>query len=268
MAIESPRMSDAAPAPFRVLLDFDGTLVEPNVAIVLVGRFCPDGDRVAREVDEDLHSGRITLRQAWARQVALLPPDQMDEMIRFVVKEIPMRRGASDLLGLLHRWKVPTTIVSGGLDFYIHPILEREGIHLPVLSDTAERGPDGALRVLHPYGHPTCRLCGICKAEITRPGPDSGPRSVFIGDGSTDKFAAEVTDIIFARRRLREYCERVGLPHYAFEDFSPVTEQLGRWLGGHEPLPPRRRTGLPDSPCPISRELADGNGWSSHSPSS
>jgi 2-hydroxy-3-keto-5-methylthiopentenyl-1-phosphate phosphatase len=264
MATAAPRLPDASPSPVRVLLDFDGTLVEPNVAIVLVGRFCPDGDRVAREVDEDLHSGRITLRQAWARQVALLPSDRLDEMIRFVVKEIPLRRGATELLDLLNRWHVPTTIVSGGLDFYIHPILEREGIHLPVLSDTAELGPDATLRVLHPHGHPTCRLCGICKAEIARPGPYSGPRSVFIGDGSTDKFAAEVTDIIFARRRLLQYCERVGLPHFVFEDFAPVTEQLGRWLAGQEPLPPRRRTGLSISPCPISRQLAGSNGSTLH----
>ncbi len=241
--------------PFQVLLDFDGTLVDPNVAIVLVERYCPEGDRVAREVDLDLHEGRITLRQAWARQVALLPADRIDEMVEFAVREIPLRRGAPQFLGLLHDWSVPTSIVSGGLDFFIRPILQREGIGYPLFSDSVDREAKGELRVLHPYGHPTCRLCGICKAQVVLDHKVPPTRTVFIGDGSTDKFAAEVSDIVFARRRLSQYCAAARIPFYPFEEFGPVTAQLSRWLSGSESLPPLRRIGLSDSPCPISRGL-------------
>jgi 2-hydroxy-3-keto-5-methylthiopentenyl-1-phosphate phosphatase len=109
------------------------------------------------------------------------------------------------------------------------------------------------LRLSHPYGHATCRLCGICKAQTVQSFASDGRRSVFVGDGSTDKFAAEVADIVFARRRLKGYCEASGIPHYPFEEFGPVTHQLRRWLDREEPLPPPRTLGLVDSPCPISR---------------
>jgi len=257
--VSLPRPSPGVPsgdALLQVFLDFDGTLVDPNVAILLVERFCPDGPRLAHEVDELLHNGTITLREAWRRQVELLREEQIPAMAAWVAENIPFREGAPELLALLKTRNVPTTIVSGGLDFYIQPILDRAGIDLPVLCDSAIVADGGRLEVTHPYGHPTCRLCGICKANVVRRVGTAVPRTVFVGDGSTDRYAAEVADIVFARRRLVLYCERAGIPFYRFEGFAPVTHQLERWLSGAEPLPPPRRVGLASSACPISQAAA------------
>jgi len=243
-----------SPAHLRVVLDFDGTLVEPNVAIVLVEEFAENGRVIAHEVDRQLHEGRIGLREAWQRQAALLPPDRVEQMARFVRERVPLRNGARGFLALTQRHKVPVTIVSGGLDFYIAEVLDREGLDLPVRSDRLEIGADGRVAVAHPYGHPTCRLCGICKAAIVD--DSANGRTVFIGDGSTDRYAAESADIVFARRRLLDYCRRVGIPCFPFEDFLPVTEQFRRWLEEGEELPARRPRGLVDSACPISQQLA------------
>jgi 2-hydroxy-3-keto-5-methylthiopentenyl-1-phosphate phosphatase len=240
----------------RMWVDFDGTLVEPNVAIILVEKFARDGQRVAHEIDEELHAGRLTLRQAWERQVALLPADRLGEMAEWAVQNTPFREGAKELLALLARHEVPTSIVSGGLDFYIGPILANAGIDLPVYSDVLTFRPPEELVLSHPYGHATCRLCGICKAKTVRDTFADGRRAVFAGDGSTDKYAAEVADIVFARKRLRSYCETSGIPHYPFETFAPVTEQLRRWLEQDEALPPSRHIGLVNSPCPISRAVS------------
>ena len=256
----SPHTTPEAPrggSPrLQILLDFDGTLVEPNVAIVLVERFCPDGPRVAHEVDQELHAGRLTLREAWARQVALLPPSRLGEMTDFVVREVPLRRGARRLLGLLQEHKVPTAIVSGGLEFFIRPVLAREGLEYPLFADGIEPNGSGQLRVVHPYGHPTCRLCGICKANVALRFGAPGVSTVFIGDGSTDKYAAEVAEIVFARHRLQEYCTRAKVPFFPFDDFDPVTDRLKAWLTGADPLPPPRARGLATSACPISQELS------------
>jgi 2-hydroxy-3-keto-5-methylthiopentenyl-1-phosphate phosphatase len=246
-------------SPLTMLIDFDGTLVEPNVAILLVEQFARDGARVAEEVDQQLHSGQITLREAWSRQVALLPVDRLEEMAGWAVRNTPLRAGARDLLALLARHHVPTAVLSGGLDFYIHPILLHAGIDLPVYSDVLDVVPGGgAAQLLHPHGHPTCRLCGICKALTIRRMASDSQLTVFAGDGSTDRYAAEVADIVFARRRLRSYCEAAGVPFLPFEEFGPVTAQLERWLDRAEPLPARRALGLAASDCPISRELAGG----------
>lgn len=244
-----------ASPPFRLFLDFDGTLVEPNVAILLVERFADDGVRIAHEVDLQLHRGELTLRQAWERQAALLPWDKVAAMTEYVVREIPLRAGARELLDLLTRHRVPTVVVSGGLDFYIRAILAREHLDFPFLSDEALRNPDGHLRVVHTHGHPECRLCGICKAQIIRSPLPVAARTIFVGDGSTDRFAAEVADIVFARHRLLTYCQKQGILCFPFESFGPVTDQMRAWLEGTAPLPSARARGVADSPCPISREV-------------
>lgn len=237
----------------RMFIDFDGTLVDPNVAILLVEEFCPDGKRLAHEIDELLHNGTITLREAWRRQVSLLHERQIPEMARWAVDHVPFRDGADELLSTLRRHRVPTAIVSGGLDFYIHPILRHAGIDLPVFCDGVRVAEQGALEVVHPYGHATCRLCGICKAQVVRNAEGPSVRTAFAGDGSTDRYAAEVADLVFARRRLKLYCDRAAIPYVPFEAFGPVTEQVEAWMTRRVPLPAPRRLGVPGSECPISQ---------------
>ncbi len=244
----------ASPPPFTVFIDFDGTLVEPNVAIIVVERFATDGRRLAREVDRKLKAELLTLRQAWEEEAAALPAHRLGEMVEFVRENAPLRAGAREFLALLRQHRVPAIILSGGLDSFIRPVLEREGLDLPVLSEEANTGPDGNLRVVHPHGHPTCRLCGICKAEAVS--KVDGSRGVFIGDGSTDRYGAEVADIVFARHRLLEYCQKAAIPCFPFEDFGPVTERMSAWLERREPVPAPRATGRAISRCPISQELA------------
>jgi phosphoserine phosphatase len=105
MDVSLPRAGAAAPlAPttavgpdgpqIRVVLDFDGTLVDPNVAIVLVTEFAENGREVAHEVDRLLHEGKIGLREAWQRQAALLPGDRILEMAQYVRSNVPLRSGA------------------------------------------------------------------------------------------------------------------------------------------------------------------------------
>ncbi len=239
----------------RVLLDFDGTLVGPNVAMLLVETFCPDGARVAREVDEALHAGSISLREAWDREVALLPADRLDEMREFVVQEVPLREGAHELAALLLRHSVDVTVLSGGLDFFIRPVLDREGFPYPVLSERL-LVDSARLGIEYPHGHPDCRICGICKAQVVVRYARPGAPTVFVGDGSTDRYAAEVADVVFARRRLQEYCRRQGIPYLAFETFDPVTATIKSWLENGEPIPVRDRRGLASSVCPVSRDVA------------
>lgn len=245
------------PPPLRVFIDFDGTLVEPNVAIELVERFAPDGREIAHEIDRKLHHGEMTLREAWEQQASLLRSDQLGAMTDFVVREVPLRAGAHQLLDLLRRERVPVVVVSGGLDFYIRAVLAREGLDLPIRSDVAEARGDGSLRVIHPEGHATCRKCGICKAQVLTQNEERVTRTVFVGDGSTDRFAAEVADIVFARGRLLTYCRNHGIPVFEFETFSPVTANLAGWLSGTATFPEARSRGLSRSECPISQLLAN-----------
>jgi len=253
LKLSKERSFDPRPPALRVVLDFDGTLVDPNVAIILVEEFAENGRKIAHEIDLLLHEGKIGLREAWQRQAALLPFDRLPEMAQFVRERVPLRKGAREFLGVAERHSIPVLVVSGGLEFYIREVLDREQLSFPIRSDQLEVASDGTARVVHPWGHPTCRLCGICKAAIVVNGGLT--RTVFVADGSTDRYGAESADIVFARRRLLEYCRRAGIPCFPFEDFGPVTDQFRQWYESGVELPPLRRRGKSDSLCPISQQL-------------
>ncbi len=53
-----------------------------------------------------------------------------------------------------------------------------------------------------PYGHPACFVCGTCKRERVRAHEADGRVVVFIGDGSSDRYAAHHADIVWAKDRL------------------------------------------------------------------
>jgi 2-hydroxy-3-keto-5-methylthiopentenyl-1-phosphate phosphatase len=246
---------DSPPPLLRVSLDFDGTLVEPNVAKLLVSEFILGGSEIADLIDRDLHAGRITLREAWARQTALLPWDRFEAMARFVRDHVPLRPGAREFLALAKEYRIPVTIVSGGLDFYIREVLHREHLKLPVRADKLRGVRGGRPRLDYPYGHRTCHQCGTCKAGIVTEG-FGGSATVLIADGTTDRYAAEVADLVFARGRLLDFCQSVEIPCYEFENFPPVTAQFRRWLEREEEVPRATHRGRAGSNCPISSALA------------
>jgi 2-hydroxy-3-keto-5-methylthiopentenyl-1-phosphate phosphatase len=246
---------------FQVSLDFGGTLVGPNVAELLLTEFLPEGDQSAQKIADALRVGRITAHQARSQQVALLPWDRMEEISGFVRARVPLRPGAREFLSLAEERQIPVTVVSGGLDFYIQEVLDRERLPLPIRSDRLRGSESGRVRVDYPHGHRTCRLCGTCKAGIVSEGFGRAA-TVLIGDGPTDRYAAEIADVVFARGQLLEYCRTAGIRSYGFEDFHSITSQFRRWLDHGEPLPTLTRRGRADSPCPISAALA----WTKESP--
>ncbi|MCI4349889.1 MAG: haloacid dehalogenase-like hydrolase, partial [Thermoplasmata archaeon] len=168
----------------------------------------------------------------------------------------PLRPGARELIDLLDRHHVRATVLSGGVDFYIAPILQREGIAWPFQTDVLRRDPTGTLVLEHPFGHATCRLCGICKAQAVRSSLPRSHTSVFVGDGSTDRFAAEVADVVFARHRLLTFCKRRGIPALPFESLEPVVAWFRARLEGTAEVETRTSLGNVDSACPISSSLA------------
>ena len=49
---------------------------------------------------------------------------------------------------------------------------------------------------------------------------------IFIGDGHSDRAAAEVADEVFAKHSLAEYCRQRGINYQEYETFDDVLKQL------------------------------------------
>jgi 2-hydroxy-3-keto-5-methylthiopentenyl-1-phosphate phosphatase len=123
-------------------------------------------------------------------------------------------------------------IVSAGLDFYVLPVLERQGFgHLSVLAVATSVGSSRAvpIRYDYPSGQEDCEGdWGICKCLAVNSALRDGNKVVFVGDGlRSDACAARRASKVFARRLLLEHCRETGMPVEAFdEDLFPVAAYL------------------------------------------
>jgi 2-hydroxy-3-keto-5-methylthiopentenyl-1-phosphate phosphatase len=113
-------------------------------------------------------------------------------------------------------------VVSDGLGFYVKSNLAALGlgdVFVATNETIVGRGGEG---MSFPFGHPSCFVCGTCKRERVRLHQASGSVVVFIGDGTSDRFAAAHADVVFAKGSLERICRAEGWPYHRWFDFADV----------------------------------------------
>jgi 2-hydroxy-3-keto-5-methylthiopentenyl-1-phosphate phosphatase len=115
-------------------------------------------------------------------------------------------------------------VVSDGLGFYVASNLAR--LH-PALADlpiaTNANAVDGPGGIAFPYGHPRCLVCGTCKRERVRAHQARGRAVVFVGDGTSDRYAAHHADVVFAKGKLLAWARATGRDVHEWDRFTSVT---------------------------------------------
>ena len=54
--------------------------------------------------------------------------------------------------------------------------------------------------------------------------------TIYIGDGNSDKEAAQYCDLIFAKDGLLKFCEANRISFFPYKDFNDVTETINKLL--------------------------------------
>jgi 2-hydroxy-3-keto-5-methylthiopentenyl-1-phosphate phosphatase len=116
-------------------------------------------------------------------------------------------------------------VVSDGIDRIIEHILEREGVQVDcVWSNRMVEDKSGKFTLEFPNASADCSL-GICKCALLEKAGTAITR-VVIGDSKSDFCWAKVADILFAKKKLIDYCRNEGLAHIEFENFQSVQKVL------------------------------------------
>jgi 2-hydroxy-3-keto-5-methylthiopentenyl-1-phosphate phosphatase len=116
------------------------------------------------------------------------------------------------------------TIVSSNFRQLIEPILERERLELEVRANEVEWRSDG-WRATFRNGD-ACGTCGEpCKrADVTSVGEGE---IVYVGDGYSDRCAAQAADRVFARDGLAHYLDEQSVAYELFDDLHDVARAIG-----------------------------------------
>jgi 2,3-diketo-5-methylthio-1-phosphopentane phosphatase len=204
-----------------IVVDFDGTVTKTDLLDTIASRF---GDpEVYQEVDDGLDEGRMSLREVITREFRPVRKP-LDEVIRWELENVELRPGFGELVGLAKERGWRLVIVSSGFHELIEPILEHAGLDVELHANRVDPDPEGWI-VDWRYDE-TCDTCGeSCKRSIVRRFGGDG-EIVYVGDGYSDRCAAEASDRVFAIRGLARYLSERGVAYEPFEDFHSVARSL------------------------------------------
>jgi 2,3-diketo-5-methylthio-1-phosphopentane phosphatase len=211
------------PALF-IAIDFDGTVTTRDTLHVIVEAHGTPG--LWAGLQPDLSAGRITVEQAMEREFAGVRAS-WDEVRALVREHAPVRDGFHDLVAWARRGGHRLLVISNGFRRVIELVLSDAGVDgLEIVSHDASFTEEGCTLLWSERGE-RCTLCDRrCKRHDLRTRMRPGDRLVYLGDGISDRCAARMADLVFARDGLAEYLDQQGVPYVPFEDFNEVRRVL------------------------------------------
>jgi 2-hydroxy-3-keto-5-methylthiopentenyl-1-phosphate phosphatase len=239
-ASHEPRFAESG-APVSVLIDFDGTISLIDVGDELLVRLLPDLGE-AEELDASYYKGEIGSRELMRWDMDALPRDA--DLLRREALELPLDPTFADLMAVVREHGAALEVVSDGLGFHVDPMLAAAGYPEVPVATNANRLGEGGDGLTFPYGHPECFVCGTCKRERVRAHQRAGNVVVFVGDGTSDRYAAHHADLVFAKGKLASLCAENGIPFEPWDELSDVATGLRQRLEDGR-LPGRPQRGRP-----------------------
>ncbi|CAM4401204.1 2-hydroxy-3-keto-5-methylthiopentenyl-1-phosphate phosphatase [Paenibacillus endophyticus] len=208
-----------------VFCDFDGTITVNDNIIAIIKHFNPEGwERIA----EQTIAQEISIKDGVGQLFRLLPSSMQEEVIAFSISNARIREGFAEFLAYCAEQHIEFYVTSGGIDFFVYPILE--AFHIPIdhiYCNSSDFSGD-RIEILWPNpcdGNCT-NDCGMCKTTIMRRFPPEQYERIIIGDSVTDFEGAKLADRVYSRSHLTTKCKELGLAHSKYETFYDIIQSM------------------------------------------
>ena len=208
----------------KVFVDFDGTITLEDVGEAIFKKF-GETEKVKRII-EDLLSDKISSRQCWDElcdSVDNINKAELDEFIDLLDVDptfIPFVKFCSEN-------KIDMVVLSDGFDYYIDRLFNKAGLAgLKYYSNKLFVDETGMLKAEYPYFDVDSPTSANCKKNHIINHSSDDEYTVYIGDGNSDKDAAQYCDFIFAKDGLARFCSMERISFYPFRDFNEVQNKL------------------------------------------
>jgi 2-hydroxy-3-keto-5-methylthiopentenyl-1-phosphate phosphatase len=208
----------------KVFVDFDGTITLEDVGEAIFKKF-GETEKVKRII-EDLLSDKISSRQCWDElcdSVDNINKVELDEFIDLLDVDptfIPFVKFCSEN-------KIDMVVLSDGFDYYIDRLFNKAGLSgLKYYSNKLFVDDKGILKAEYPYFDVDSPTSANCKKNHIINHSSDDEYTVYIGDGNSDKDAAQYCDFIFAKDGLARFCSMERISFYPFRDFNEVQNKL------------------------------------------
>jgi 2,3-diketo-5-methylthio-1-phosphopentane phosphatase len=211
----------------KIFIDFDGTITTEDVGDAIFRKF---GDPIKTEaIINDLHNDRITSRQCWDLLCSSIVQIDENELNSFI-NSLSIDNSFQSFVNFCEDNKIDLFVLSDGFDYYIKKILERENLsHLKFFANTLNV-VNGKLIPKYPFYNPDYPTSANPKRDHIIDNSSDDDYTIYIGDGNSDKDAAQYCDYIFAKNGLLKFCERERISYYPFKNFDDIKTRIKELL--------------------------------------
>lgn len=207
-----------------LVLDYDGTVTEHDMLDRIANHF---GDpEVFRQMDEGLDRRTITLHDVLRREFEVVRAP-LDEVVAWAIEQTTLRPGLHELVALARERGWRLVVLSSGFHEVIEPVLEANGLAgVELVANHVTADPAGWRASFRDEA--VCAVCGEACKRATLAGVigDAGATVAYVGDGYSDRCAAEAADLRFARAGLARWLDERGVAHSTYDDFFQVANTI------------------------------------------
>jgi len=205
--------------------DFDGTITKKDVIEAIMSNFAPSH---WEDIYTYLTEGKLDIDVGIRMMFNLLPCEKKEEIVNWCLENVEIRDGFNEFLLYLKEKNIPFVILSGGMDFYIYPLLKE---YLPLIYKIHCNRficKGGRMDVFFGYrcSKECKRNCGVCKPYIIQKYYKNYNLKFYAGDGITDLDACQYNDIIFSTGGFTEYLKEKKKRTINFETFYEIVNAM------------------------------------------
>ena len=200
-----------------IYCDFDGTITKEDSVNKFFEMYAHEN---WLESEKLWIEGRISSRENAITQVGLLKnisQKQLDDYIN----SIEIDDYFLDFVDFVKSNGIKLTILSDGFDLFIRRVLKRYDLDIPFYANKLIFKNE-KFSIEFPYYNENCKKkAGMCKCQKVKE-----KNFCYIGDGTSDLCIAAKADLLFASKKLHEYCKKNNIKHSHFSSFRNIIDTL------------------------------------------
>ena len=212
----------------KLFIDFDGTISEVDVIDAILEKFA---DSRWLETENEWLAGKIGSRECLKRQFSFVKATPQ-ELFEFI-DTLNIDEGFRSILELCRECDLSVHIVSDGFEEYIHRMLGQyltDPFDLARVTVSANSlislGKDQWDTVFPSFDASCVDGCATCKPSVMELHNPFSAKTIFVGDGLSDRFAAQVANVVFAKSKLADHCYQNSISHSTFRNLEQVARSL------------------------------------------
>lgn len=208
----------------KIFVDFDGTITRQDVGEAIFNKF-GDSSRVD-SIIKNLLEDKISSKQCWDELCESAGPVNLNELIDFI-NTMEIDKSFISFAEFCNDKNLEMYVLSDGFDFYIDKVFEKNRIdRIKYYSNKLIVDTEGRLSAEYPYFDTDSPTSANCKKNHIINHSSDEDYTIYIGDGNSDKDAAQYCDFIFAKKDLARFCSMERISFYPFNNFDDVKNKI------------------------------------------